>query len=56
MTRRRTQDPMGVTGDLFADLEMPDTAPEPKPQPTQNAAPDSAASLRILQVARPLRT
>lgn len=61
MTRRRTKDPMGVTGDLFENLEMPSQgeaaassspstlpllSPSPSPLPVkQNGARDSAAPM-----------
>ena len=49
MTRRRTKDPIGVTGDLFENLEMPDTgepaAPAATSASTQHAARNSAPQM-----------
>ncbi|SDD47921.1 exodeoxyribonuclease V subunit alpha [Paraburkholderia lycopersici] len=41
MTRRRLKVPDGVTGDLFANLDMP----EPAPEPTRSGARNSAAQM-----------
>jgi exodeoxyribonuclease V alpha subunit len=53
MTKRRTKDPMGATGDLFAQMELeaneappqPARAPQPASQPVRSAARDSAAQM-----------
>jgi exodeoxyribonuclease V alpha subunit len=50
MTRRRTKDTIGVTGDLFENLDMPDngaaaTVPDASSASTQHAARDGATQM-----------